>query len=427
MSVALTGTSVTSRTTGPLPSHAEYVDRAHGLLLPAWQTKVIVFAPIVCATLLAKFGIPPLANLGIGLLYPIAYVLIAYGFVSGQLQFEPRRLALYMLVLGTLGLVQLLRMDSFSLSSFTMMAALAFTFVFTTRTNAVTNEVALGFFCNLSAIIALLGIAQFVVQFAGIYALTFPIESFVPQVLRTSGYNNISPLFYGSPLYKSTGFVMLEPSVFSQVCAIGLMAELLTRGRLLRLALYSVALIVAYSGTGLLILAITLPVFLIAYRRWTLLGRGLVLLALIVLFAEPLNLTIITNRLNEFGSTGSSGFARFVGWQDLFSDRVWPFPSVTLFGHGAGSFKTLAVGYAAAEMAHTKMFFEFGVIGGLLYFSFIFFCIFANRAPRVLQMAIVVCYFMNGAYSPTMIGLALTLLLWPNSQASAATEDVRGA
>ncbi|HVF18573.1 MAG TPA: hypothetical protein VNA21_16740, partial [Steroidobacteraceae bacterium] len=245
---------------------------------------------------------------------------------------------------------------------------------------------------------------------------------------RTSGYNNISPLFYGSPLYKSTAFVMLEPSVFSQVCAIGLMAELLTKGRMLRLALYAVALIVAYSGTGLLILAITLPVFLIAYGRWSLLARGLVLLALIILFAEPLNLTIITNRLTEFGSTGSSGFARFVGWQDLFSDRVWPSASVTLFGHGAGSFKSMAMGYAAAEMAHTKMFFEFGVLGGLLYFGFIFFCIFANRAPRVLQLAIVVCYFMNGAYSPTMIGLALTLLLWPNSRPStSATEDIRGA
>ena len=96
-------------------------------------------------------------------------------------------------------------------------------------------------------------------------------------------------------------------------------------------------------------------------------------------------------------------------------------------GKNAGSFKSMAIGYAAAEMAHTKMFFEFGLIGGLLYFGFIFFCIFANRAPRVLQLAIVVCYFMNGAYSPTMIGLALTLLLWPNSRPTSATGDIRGA
>jgi hypothetical protein len=208
---------------------------------------------------------------------------------------------------------------------------------------------------------------------------------------------------------------MLEPSVFSQLCALGLVAELLHRSRTLRLALYIVAMIMAYSGTGMLILAVVLPLYAISSRRWDLLGRGVVLLGLVLALAEPLNLEIITRRFDEFGSTGSSGFARFVGWLDLFSDRVWPSPAAALLGHGAGSFEASAVGYAAAQMAHTKILFEFGVLGGILYFAFIFFCIFSNGAPRMLQLAVTVCYFMNGAYSPTLTGLALSLLLWPKS------------
>lgn len=412
MTFALTG-SVTPSTAAPV-AH-EFVDPQSGYSLPTWQTKMIVFTPIVSATLLAKFGLPPLASMGIGILYPLTFGMIAYGFVTGQLQFEPRRFAFFCFTLATLGILQVLRSDSFSMPSFIMMSALACTYVFTTRSSQVTNKEALNFFCNLSAIVAVLGIVQFLVQFANVRELTFPIEAFVPEIFRTHGYNNVSPLFYGSPLYKTTGFVMLEPSVFSQLCALGLVAELLHRSRTLRLALYIVAMIMAYSGTGMLILAVVLPLYAIGSRRWDLLGRGVVLLGLVLALAEPLNLDIITRRFDEFGSTGSSGFARFVGWLDLFSDRVWPSPAAALFGHGAGSFEASAVGYAAAQMAHTKILFEFGVLGGILYFAFIFFCIFSNGAPRMLQLAVTVCYFMNGAYSPTLTGLALSLLLWPKS------------
>jgi hypothetical protein len=218
---------------------------------------------------------------------------------------------------------------------------------------------------------------------------------------------------------------MLEPSVFSQMCAIGFIAELCGRSRYLRLALYVVALIVAYSGTGLMILAVSLPILVLMHGRWDLIGRGVFLIALILLLAEPLNLTVITDRFDEFQNTGSSGFARFVGWQDLFADRLWPSTTAALFGHGAGSFESASVGYTAAQMAFTKIVFEFGVLGALVYFGYVFFCVYSNGAPRILQIAITVCTFMNGAYSPTLTGLLLSLLLWPNSRRPAG--EVRHA
>jgi hypothetical protein len=423
MSVALTNAAA-ERASATQTIHL-YAEPEKPFDLSAWQTKLIVFTPVVCATLLSKFGLPPLNTIGIGLLYPLTIMLLAYGFITSQLQLETRRLTFYLIMLSILGLMQIVRPDSFSLPSFVMMAMLAATFVFTTRSTAVTSRVALEFFCSLSALIAFLGIVQFFVQFLENPALTFPIEELVPIEIRIGGYNNVNPLYYGSPLYKSTGYVMLEPSVFSQLCAIGMIAELYGRCRYLRLAIYAVALIVAYSGTGMLILAVSLPVYILLYRRWDLLTRGIVLVALVLLLSEPLNLNLLTGRLDEFGKVGSSGFARFVGWQDLFADRLWPSASAALFGHGAGSFEALSYGYSAAQMSYTKILFEFGVLGGLVYFGFVFFCIYANSAPRILQVALTACYFMNGAYSPTFTGLALTLLLWPNSRVS--TPEVRHA
>jgi hypothetical protein len=298
--------------------------------------------------------------------------------------------------------------------SFMLMALMACTFVFTARTPAVTRDEALSFFCNLTALIALGGIIQFCIQFVAPRVFAFPLDLLVPNGFRTLGYNHMAPLYYNSPVFKSTGFVMLEPSYFSQLCAIGLVAELYGRSRLLRLATYVVALLVAYSGTGLLILGVVLPLYVLIYRRWDLLVRGVVLAVLIVALAEPLNINVIGNRLGEFDNVGSSAFARFVGWVDLFSERLWPSPSVALFGNGAGSFETMSARYQAAQMAHAKILFEFGIIGGLVYFGFLFFCIFANSAPRVVQVAVLVCYFMNGAYATISFGLALSLLLWPN-------------
>jgi hypothetical protein len=419
MTLALSGSAAPNRPSVDTTIDARY-DPVFGLTLPAWQTRFIVFTPIIGTTLLAKFGIPPLANAGIGLLFPLTFVVMAYGFLTSQLQFEMRRLAFFMIMLATLGLMQVMRTDSFSTMSFLMLTGLTSTYVFTTRTNSVTTADALRFFCNLTAFVALLGILQFVVQFAGNDALTFPIEALLPETFRTYGYNNITPLYYGSPLYRSTGFVMLEPSVFSQMCAIGLIAELYGRARYSRLILYVIAMIVAYSGTGLMILAVSLPMFVLMYRRWNLIPRGIALVVVVLLLAEPLNLSVITNRADEFGHSGSSGFMRFVGWQDLFSDRLWPSPTAALLGHGAGSFESSAVGYTAAQMAFTKIVFEFGILGGLVYFSYMFFCIYSNSAPRILHVAITVCTFMNGAYSPTLTGLLLSLLLWPNSNAPPA-------
>lgn len=389
-----------------------------GAVLAEWPTRVIVFTPLVTATLLAKFA--PLAPMvpAIGLLFPVIMMALVAGLITGRLKAVPARFALFLLMVSVLSLIQVWRGDLFSLASLAMMSVLGLAYVPAVREGSVSHDDAIRFFCNLSVVIALAGILQFGLQFIGGTALAFPIETFVPDALRTQGYNDMARLHYGSDIYKATGFVMLEPSVFCQLCALGLSAELISKSRTWRLIAYVGAIVVSYSGTGLLILAVTLPLIVILHRRWDLLFRGLLLLAVLALLIEPLNLSVTLSRAGEFSSEGSSGFARFVGWQQLFADRLWTSPQRALLGYGSGSFFDAAAGYAAGEMAHSKIIFEFGVLGALLYFAFIFYCLLGSRAPLVLRAGIMVAYFMNGAYSPSVTGFATSLLLWPTTVAA---------
>lgn len=395
---------------------------AHAALHAEWPTRLIVFAPVVAATLLSKFA-PPVPGLPqVGLLFPVTLLALGAGLLTGRLQLVSGRFVFFLVTLSVLSLIQVWRGDLFSFGSLALMAALGFAYVpaaraATTGQSSVDSAAAIRFFCNLSALIALFGIIQFCLQFVGGTALAFPIETFVPDALRTHGYNDMARLYYGSSVYKATGFVMLEPSVFCQLCALGLIAELASKGRTLRMLLYAGAIVVSYSGTGLIVLAVVLPLFILMYRRWDLLLRGLLLLGVLALLAEPLNLQVTLGRVGEFSSGGSSGFMRFVGWQNLFADRLWNSPEHALFGYGAGTYFDAAVGYAAGEMAHAKIIFEFGVLGALLYFGFIIYCFFTSRAPLILRIAVAVTYFMNGAYSPSVTGFATCLLLWPMQDA----------
>ena len=354
----------------------------------AWLARLIVFTPLVFATVLAKFTVPALGIPSIGLLFPVVILTVGLGLATGRLQPVPMRLALFLLMLSVLALIQVWRGEAFSIMSLAMMAALGFAYVPSARLGTVTQEDALKFFCNLSALIAVAGVVQFALQFVD-KALAFPIETFVPDALRTHGYNNITPLYYGSKIYKSTGFVMLEPSVFCQLCALGLTAELVYRNRVVRMIACAAGIVVSYSGTGLLILAVTLPLLVVLYQRWDLLLRGLVLLVILALLVEPLNLNVTLNRAGEFGSGGSSAFIRFVGWINLFADKLWSDPMRALFGYGAGTFFSAAESYRAGEMAHAKIFFEFGRgrRTALLHLSFLLFSEFAGTAGAARRRA----------------------------------------
>ena len=374
----------------------------------------LLTAPLIGATFISKFGFPPLTSLGIGVSIFFLLGACAAGALLGGMTIEPRRLALFTAMIGILGLIQIFQPNTISPSSLLLLIAVHLPYIFTVPGSYDKDRI-IKFFLGIVMVFACCGIAQYGLHFFVNPRYLFPIENFTPDSLIVKQFNHQAALAYGSTEYRSNGVFLLEPSFFSQVLAVAIVAELCTFGRMSRLAVYGLALITSYSGTGLIVLAICLPLCGIAQRRWGLLVAGLLASAVIIAVQLSFHAHTVLSRVAEFDSDQSSGYMRFVGGFRLFDKFLWEDPWRAFFGYGAGSYAGYASGthaYAAAEMALFKIVFEFGVVGAVVYFGFLFGCLYSSPAPRLLILAVGITYFLNGIYVPFAHGLALSLLLW---------------
>lgn len=375
---------------------------------------LLLYAPLLGGTLLSKISVPPFSKLGLGIAFLLIFLAMGLGLLSGRMRFDARRTAFFLSLIGFIGAVHVLRAEEFSLSSMLLLVALHAAYVFHLPRAGDNTGRALAFFLRLATFLAWCGIVQFFSQFVIPAKFVFPIENFVPALFRVELFNSQGPLSYGSEIYRANGVFLLEPSFFSQLLAVAIVTELCTLNRVKRLLVYGLALVVSYSGTGIMVLAVCLPVLVVARRRWDLVALGLAALLVLLAFGEALNLDLFAQRAGEFTATRSSAFARFVGGFYLFEQFLWDDPLRALFGFGAGSYKLFAARaiYPAAEMALFKMVLEFGLIGSVLYFGFLYYCVAVSSAPALVRVAIGMTYLLNGNYVPFMHGLALSLLVW---------------
>jgi hypothetical protein len=377
----------------------------------------LLATPLIGATFLSKFAFPPFGALGIDISVFLVLAALMVGSVADCVRIEPRRLTLFALMICCLGLMQIFQPGAFSPTSLLLLVAVHLPYVFTVP-HSNDGERIIKFFIQIVTVFALLGIAQYGLQFVVNVRYLFPIENFVPGTFIVQNFNHQAAMEYGSHEYRANGVFLLEPSFFSQVLAVAMVAELCTLGRLTRLAIFGLALVVSYSGTGIIVLAICLPLCLVSQRRWGLLLLGLIGLIAIIALHEFFHVGRLFSRIDEFTSIRSSGYGRFVGGFYLFDRFLWPDPWRTLFGYGAGSF----IGHAAhdgiaGEMALFKIVFEFGLLGAVAYFGFLFACLLYSPTPRLLTLAVGITYLMNGIYIPFAHGLALSLLLWNSPNA----------
>jgi hypothetical protein len=379
---------------------------------------LILAAPLLGTTFVSKLAIPGFNIDGVGLGFPLIYLALAWGaYRGGLVAMEWSRLMSFCLMAGVLGAASALSSDKMSVLSILLLLVLHLPYVFHIQASESTRSSMIRLFLSIALIIALCGITQFVAQNFVPSTWVFPLENFLPEQLRVSGFNTQIPLSYGSTVYRPNGIFMQEPSFYSQFLAIAVIAELVTFNRLWRALLLCLAIIVSQSGTGLIVLAVCMPFLIVAYRRGDLLLASLAMLGVLMLAGPLLHIDNLVGRAGEFSSTKSSGYERFVGGFHIFDVALGANPLRMLFGYGAGTYRDVvqSLGHPAAEMALFKIVVEFGVIGALGYFGFIFFCIFSAKGPFVLRLAVAVCLFLNGAYNTFVHSLALSLLVWSST------------
>ncbi len=371
---------------------------------------------LFCCLVLQRFAIPA-SGLKISLATPLVLCLAAWGVASGTLVIERRRMALYcglcavaLFSVATKIQLPLAIAPRMSLTSLTYWLAITAFAVLRFRHSV--SEAAFFRIVSLAlAVIAVAGLVQFVVQFAGLSSFAF--TGIVPDdLLIEEQYAVAIPIDRG--LFRSNGFFLVEPSVFSQFMAVGVIVEALYFRRTAFLALFFVALLSSVSGTGWMVLGSYIAVLAISAGRRGLLGAillaagcALAFTALSVVLPEVADM--MSGRIYEFTLPGTSGHERFVtpflALQDLLDAAPWA--SVT--GVGPGGSEQLIIPYVYHLNTPIKVLMEYGVFGLMFYIALLTWGTRTKRQATLLAPLMVLLLLTGGyhQFSPILFAVLL--------------------
>lgn len=380
-----------------------------------WIANLILYMPLLGVTFLAKIGFQLGSEIIIGV--PMILSALLLGILTGRLKPHPKRFAIYLMVMAVMVGLQVFAAPTFVPSSLSLVLLVPLAASFQLHGAGVDSTKHRDRILDFALFFCLLGIAQYLAQFVIGPRLAYPVDNFGPRggfVSITSNYNALIPIRYGASTLKANGVFLLEPSYYSQTLAAGFAMEASGPRRLKRLACFCAGFVVAYSGTGLLMLFPALAVLIIAEKRYDIMGYMMVAGVVGLAFAKPLGLEVFLDRANEFSSTRSSGYMRYVGGIHLFEQYLWPYPQRALFGMGSGMMfrSTPWPQFFVAETGWVKILIEFGLVGFITYFGFLFYCIFSSNQPPSVRACVAVTPLLSGILDPWSHALMLGLLVW---------------
>lgn len=385
---------------------------------------------IVSAVFLQKITIPIMGGEVIFLGFFVLMGLTGTGLLFRRLEINPVRAVLYLGAMSLMVSVQFFHLYHFSMPSLLMLCLVHFPYVCQMRSGLARPQAALHFYQKIMAVVAVLGILQFLAQ----YVIGVHYAFFVDEFLRAYGvaveFNNMNPIRMGHPYYKSNGIFMLEPSFFCQFLAVSVVIEMAVFRNWKRLSIYLAGIVVTFSGTGLMILFLLAPVYLLQRGRvglLTAMGTGLLSAPI---WAPLIGLGRQVERINEFSNVHSSGFARFVSIFWVIKDFLFPDFSLFIFGAGAGTINEVvpdAVDYTTFDPTWGKLVFEYGILGALAYATFFFGVLSTSTATRYLKAALALVLLLMGGYliPPVVHGLIIALLVWPAAEVSSTEKTVQ--
>lgn len=276
-------------------------------------------------------------------------------------------------------------------------------------------------FGNVALFCAIAGIVQFYAQFFVHEEWLFNFHQHLPWRLQGAvGFNTVIPV---GELYKSNGFFLREPSHFSLLMALALVLELNGARRVLRMIGFALGLLLSYSGTGLLALAIGL---LFPLGRRTIVaafGAALAGLLALWLLGDVLNLQFTLDRVAEFGSPRSSAYARYVAPVVRMVEEIDSLPWSTWVGQGPGTIQRSGRGLQSFDPTWAKLLYEYGLVGLLSMLALVGYALTRAPAPLPLRVVLLAGWLVMGGYllSPEYCALLYLLLCgWPAPDPSAA-------
>jgi hypothetical protein len=351
---------------------------------------------------LQRFAIPLGATAQVPAAFVAGYLTFVWLLLRGRFNINAQVFGLFLASTAFMTLSVIISATTASLQSFIYLLAIYSLYVFRLKYPAGCYSRALNIFLTLMTGCALLGLAQFALQFVIDSELVFPLDTFTPESFLLDGFNVIIPLTYGSAIMKSNGVFFLEPSFFSQFLGLAMVIELLGARRVSRILLFAAAMVVCYSGTGLLLVFVFLPWILVRRGNASILAAVIVLAIVLSMVSGVLDLDLLADRVDEFSSTESSGFARFISPFLIMRDFVAMSSWSLLFGMGPGAIEHIlneaSVAYVAHDPTWIKLILEYGFFAAALFMAFISTALFQGTRNRMLSSALLFFYLFLGGY-----------------------------
>jgi hypothetical protein len=374
--------------------------------------RIAVVFLLLSVTVLERFGLTAGAVSASAAMLAI-YPFLAVAGMAGAVTLSLERTLLYagcMLVALSSTLVN---ESSASLTSLLLIAAMYLPFVFVLREGSLaTRDAAWIFekFLDLTALCALIGVVQFGAQVVIHAEWLFDFTRYIPEPLRASGlFNTVIPM--GS-LNKSNGFFFREPSGFSYLMALGLVAECVSRKRPPRVACLGLALLLTYSGTGILavLLATMHPFGVKTVLRLSIIACACALV--FWLFGDALNLSFTLGRVGEFNAESSSGYIRYIAPLRLISETFDQNAFTFWLGHGPGTILRMRRSYEFHDPTWAKLLFEYGALGFAAFLALFLTALRRPGVPLQLRAALFWGWLIMGGHllSPEHNFLTLALV-----------------
>lgn len=376
-------------------------------------------AILIACLMLQRFGVP-LSGKMLSIVGPVGLALAAAGLLRGTLSFHRGRLVAFLILSALVlagaawqavspGTVGERAVSGNSLVLFLALSGFA-TLTFTRPVREADFFRVVNFWFT---VVAVAGIAQFFAQFAGLRVFAF--TGLLPaSVLIEATYHLEIPAGFGG-LLKSNGLVLIEPSVFSQIMALGIIIEALGTRRPWQMAAFVTGLLLSFSGTGWIVLAALLPGAAIGLGwRGLAIAAGVVAILGTALGAASLltpdAITALSARMGEIDQPGTSGHLRFITPFWMLGDVFSAAPSALLAGIGSGRGEQLTLPYDYTVNTATKVLVEYGAPALVAYVA-----LFALGRKTRIQTALVlpalVLFLFTGGYQEFSPVIFITLLL----------------
>ncbi len=384
--------------------------------------------------LLQRFAVP---GLPVALILPLILLGTGWGLLRGLAEFNRARLAVWLFAAAATALA--VAMQGFvldrtyiSLGSWGlfMVVWLPTTIQLVDR-RRVTFIAVLRVVVAITAVLAAAAVTMTLTQYAGVPFRDW-LADVVPDSMLLKNFATTYPVSYGSPIYRANAWIGLEPSMVSLQIGLGMIAALLIGARRSTIALLVVGLVVATSGSGVVLVVVALPIMLASSARKQL-ARYLVPAAVVMVLgaSSPMGQSIL-NRVGE-GSTRQSSLSLRGAYPYEYLWPTWAGDlSGIVFGWGPGSSQVLVEQSGILGLmvpTPVKVFFDYGLLAGGALAAMLLLS-FAGGHSRALSVSLLVSLWTLQPGTTQMIVIMPVLLLvswWSPREAALPLEGALGS